>query len=178
MPKILLSVLICLTFFHGQAQLSKKETLVYLDKKMKEVNGHYRYFEHNSKNIKMVYSSLVFGVSDNKESVVVINYSRKPDDTELESDESKYSFNPAHIASIEPSQNNSDPAGTLTIKLTGKVGIKSVRYSGGDVVNESTDYALLPYLQADATNFNKLKNALEHLKKIYKAELDADPFGN
>ncbi|ANE49271.1 hypothetical protein [Flavisolibacter tropicus] len=178
MPKLILFVLLFTAFFQGQAQLSKRETIVYIDKKMKEAEGHYRYLEHDSKNVKMVFSNHAFGVSSGKEAIVVVNYTRKPDDSELESDDSKYSFNPAYISSIVPVKSSSDPVGILFIYLTGKVGIRSVRYSGGEVVNESTDTIRVPFLQADATNFNKLKNAFEHLKKIYKAEMDADPFAN
>ncbi|PLK42650.1 hypothetical protein [Emticicia sp. TH156] len=100
-----------------------------------------------------------------------------------------YKFNPALIKSIEFSSKPGDPVGVIKIYLIDKVatftytrstvkldkdGECSV-YSDENDVTTSESYVEFPFLQSDPDNFNRIKKALEHLKKISKGK---DLFGD
>lgn len=101
-------------------------------------------------------------------------------------------FNPAYIKSIEIHPNNNETTGVGRILIT--LSSKTAKISSEEVypydrdgvrcksidkrppVNSLSSEFEIYFLQADNTNFNKLKKAFEHLRDLVKAE--DDPFGN
>jgi carboxypeptidase C (cathepsin A) len=101
-------------------------------------------------------------------------------------------FNPAYIKSFEIHPNNNETTGVGRILIT--LSSKTAKISSEEVYtyDEEGQWCLsmekrkpvtsvtaefeIYFLQADNTNFNKLKKAFEHLRDLVKAE--EDPFGN
>lgn len=190
--------------------LTKQETINYLDKKAKEVIGHYRTIERsdNNGNFTLYYDknsvlldgdNLTLKMSRRNKKEGAIGYSYYPCDYFEQTHENI--FNPAHILKIEKASNiiGGEPIGAIKITLKANTGkwnfyiftpIKEVtninhehfskcydlnEYLPGRV-KESTKEVYLTYLQADDSNFDKIRKALEHLRDLYNAE--DDPFGN
>lgn len=174
-----------------KASLTKDETVRYLEKKIKEIVGHYR--TPNNSNQTLYYTDPAVTFNDN---LLRIKISRK--NYVLDSRSSVYvelenytSFNPKDIKEIKfENRNDWEPVGVLKIIFTSQV-CKETMYAYGytsqddngkgydwgqtDKKEVSTNEALIPFLAADNTNFTKIKKALEYLRDLCKAE--DDPFG-
>lgn len=194
MKKLLTICLLIATSFTVNAQekaiLNMDQTIEYLQKRLNECEGHFRYPPGNvfadGVSKKMYYKKL--SISYYYEKIyIIIESSNYPEFSKNEDYFVRYttqSFNPNQIVSItESTTNKSDPLGIILIKFAGKscVATNHVEWWSngrfgfhGSKTTISTDESGFVYLQQDASNFNKIKKAFEHLKKLCNA-VD-DPF--
>lgn len=215
MKKTILFFLLLGFYTGAQAQtptLTKGETVAYLDKKIKEVNGFHRTAPLGQGQIPYYYYSAAVTLDGNK---VTLYTERGTKAQKLNGDRvwisgagywylypcdygvqvHSVTFNPIHIQSItmgtsfvagEPvglmkitlknssaQQNNSAWAITEKVYREPHAG-KCTGYK--QVANNTTAVSELyfTFLQADDTNFNKIKKALLHLQALLSAE--DDPF--
>lgn len=220
-----ISILLLIVIFHpklfaqNSPELSKYETVAYLDKKIKEVLNHYRttktdngkiirfyYYDneisidYDSDNIKVgtirsEYSPLPKGIYFDYFSLRTYGNYRFPCDFYYA--RTVFNFNPSFISKIEIDESSipTDPVGLIKITLTSKVCTKNFYSHGADYnyadnnyecgswlvgEDETTleDIVYMAFLQTDPSNFNKIKKALEHLKKLYTEEAEKDPFAD
>lgn len=205
MKKILLLSVLTMgalaSFSQEKATLTKEETINNLNKKIKEIDGHYR---TDSKALYYYSQS----VSKSSEQIIVTSSYRNYADNPRVNDYYKgnvypcdyfensfsHTFNPGHIKSISLKSNPNDPVAIIVITLIGKTASErfvnagtTTNINGGNYggkcngwatpeKSSSTSEIWFPFLQSDPTNFNKIKKALEYLRDLYKAE--DDPFGN
>ncbi|MHC1774163.1 MAG: hypothetical protein AB9834_02000 [Lentimicrobium sp.] len=173
-----------ITMFNASAQEepSLEVTYAYINKKAQEANGHYRYHLNiaGKESIKFIYTDISVGHIA-KTNEIQIKYIRNSQNIDYTNAIVIYEFKPIHIQSIEMSKRAlNDPVGLIVIKLSGKTGKQSSEFEERLVQDRfeqnSSDEMLLPFLQSDTENFNKIKKALEHLKVLSKDE-EFDPFG-
>ena len=191
-------IIICLflgTSFSINAQekvtLTIPQTVEYLQKRLKECEGHYRFPAgaafSDGVSKKMYYSELFISYSDEKIHLRVesSNYPEYSNNADCFKRYVTQSFNPNQIISItESTTNKSEPLGIIIIKLAGKscVATQDVQwwkngyysFHGTKTINSSDEVGFV-YLQQDVTNFNKIKKAFEHLTALCKGA--NDPFG-
>jgi len=184
-----------LTYAQEKKELTREETVNYLKKKFGEVNEQW-IVENNGS--KQFITGLYIG---NKDSELNITDRRKNKISNLSTSidcgdwdkEQYYDFDPMQISDITDfALTNEQSLGYLQIKLSSKTAkyrmvFKVVETRAGDrwecnysaTRNDDrnfTEYIYIPYLKTDPTNFNKLKKAFEHLKKL--SSQSDDPFGN
>lgn len=139
--------------------LTKGETISYLDKKIKESIGHN--WTNNNGTIGKISSASVLQTEKGIKIEFRIDYQRLVN----------YEFNPKLISSVtEYTNGTSSPVNEIRLSLKGNV---CIHYNNGQT--NSVAYANLPYLKADADNFQKISKAFNHLKALLAAE--DDPFG-
>ena len=172
-------------------ELTKEETVTYLNKKLDEVQEQWIVENNGSKqfikwiNVKNQDSEL--SISDNRENRITNDHTCG--DWEKEQ---SYDFNPAQISEITDSTLKTEqPLGYVQIKLIAKTAksrmVFKVIYTRDDGSNRTcnywkndtdnrdfSEYVFIPYLKTDPSNFNKIKKAFEHLKKLSAAS--DDPF--
>ena len=170
---------------------TKEETIIYLSNKLNEVKEH-SIAEKFGPKPKQFIEGLYINSIDSELDIIEKRTNRINNDHSCGdwNKEQSYVFNPNQISEInELHIPNEQSLGYLQIKLISK----SVKYRsffemfGGrsncehwDYNNNNrsfTDSIVIPYLKSDPTNFNKLKKAFEHLKKL-SAQSDDDPFSN
>ena len=170
---------------------TKEETIIYLRNKLNEVKEHWIAEKHGTKQ-KQFIEGLYINSLDSELDILEKRKNRKTNDHNCGdwNRERSYVFNPNQISGIsELLIPDEQSLGYLQIKLISK----SVKYRyffeifGGrsncehwDYNNNNrtfTDSIVIPFLKSDPTNFNKLKKAFEHLKKL-SAQSDDDTFGN
>lgn len=139
--------------------LTKGETISYLNKKIKESIGHN--WSNNNGTIGKISSATI---SETQKGVKIEFWI---DAQRLVS----YEFNPKLISSItEYTNGTNSPVNEIRLSLKGNV---SIHYNNGQT--SSVGYGNMPYLKADADNFQKISKAFNHLKALLAAE--DDPFG-
>ncbi|HCL04537.1 MAG TPA: hypothetical protein DHW64_00535 [Chitinophagaceae bacterium] len=145
---------------HAQTPtLTKGETISYLDKKIKESIGHN--WTNNNGTIGKISSASVIQTEKGIKIEFRIDYQRTI----------SYEFNPKLISSVtEYTNGTSSPVNEIRLSLNGNV---CIHYNNGQT--NSVSYGNLPYLKADADNFQKISKAFNHLKALLAAE--DDPFG-
>ena len=165
---LLLSLLLQVSFSQGTT-LTKGETVEYISNKLQEVNDtkfyssrESSYFHYSRQNISL----------DGKK----IRYTNKcvvqPSASQLKQTPSYYSgyevFTPENIASIELVRTDENGMSEMLIRFDGKVVTDDVGYI--------SSYTYFYFNNNVPQNFNRIKNALFHLKDLLKAE--GDPFDN
>lgn len=168
--------------------LSKAETILYIDKKMKEAEGYQTYTGAHRKNTTdFKLADLSFQKSPDKENNVLLCYTKIGQGEDLGRGwKTCATFNPAYIGLIEKSgyltgsdKNEQGPGGNLSIKFPeGTVIETSYQIENGAwrfSRQINVTYAFLYFFSSDITNYDKIKKALEHLRDLYKAA--DDPFG-
>jgi len=180
----------------AQPVLTKQETVNYIQKKLNEGVGH------KSSYNKLMDADVRINDCSFTYNEVVNNDKTKPNYRE---DYNTYTFNILHIksfVSVEDGDlsylriNLTGKTGLIksyTKQYNPKFKnqwVNDSRYDNGgyydtkldrydfestSTITRSTDFILIRYLKSDATNFNKLKKAFEHLHDLCKAE--DDPFG-
>lgn len=143
------------TVFAQKEMPTKEETINYLNKKISEING-----------IESYNKAFFKGEGDN----VVIG-------TSTGTIWRTTTFKPIHIKTITrcPIYKNHRIT-CLSIDLTGPYAIgksNAPYYKESNTIN-----ALFDFPVDDGSNFKKIKNALLHLRDLYKAEEEEDPFAN
>lgn len=179
---LLFGLLIAMFNASAQEEPSLEVTYAYINKKAQEANGHYRYHMDytETESAKYIYSDISVSHIP-KTNEIQIKYNRISQKEGFNSDKWHFEFKPIHIQSIEIAKRAlNDPVGIIVIKLNGKTGKESIEFEERLVKDRfeqnSSDEMLLPFLQSDTDNFNKIKKALEHLKVLSKEE-EFDPFG-
>jgi hypothetical protein len=176
----------------SKPNLTKEETIRYIDKKVKETVGLW-YFSPTAKQRLFVEDSSIVLNSDGSVRV----FQRRSDQTEdncKQTLDDAITFDPATISSIEFDPVDSSSRGAINIKLTGKSGRVEATNRAPTLRNRetgrcynyvwersswdgtTTDSPWIPFLKSDPTNFEKLKKALLHLRDLAKAE--DDPFSD
>lgn len=195
MKKLITICLLSIYSLHAIAQqkkeLTKEETLEYLQKKMAEVKQ--QWIVENNGSRQFIDYIFVGGegselkISDRRKSYI------SDGDCGDWQKEQNYDFNPVQISEISDFPlKNEQSLGYLQIKLTSKTGksqllFKRIETRSGDnhecnwlkPINddrEFCEYIFIPYLKSDPTNFSKLKKGFEHLKKL--SMQSDDPFAN
>ncbi len=194
MKKILIVILALLNLSlnaQNKANLTKGETVLYINKKVKECEGHYRTPDgsafSNGVARKMYYRNMKFELSGEKILISSMSSNKSENDYSRDYFEryTTQSFNPSQIVSItNGTANPKEPLGIIIIKLKSNscATEQNVFYHNGryfashdpTVKNSSAEVGLI-FLIADPENYNKVKKALEYLRDLYKAE--DDPFG-
>ena len=185
------------SFAQEKAALTKEETVNYLNKKLKECIGHYRQTPVTGEDDRIFYYHNVSFTLSGSTLKLYMKYSNYKEGTGTK--ECDYflidwtvEFNPIHITQItEKSNTKNSPVGGIDVKFISKIAVEESDYYQRNVNNDngrcfglalakethySVDTTDLGFLQADPSNFNKIKKALEHLRDLSKAE--DDPFGN
>lgn len=171
----ILYILLLITFcsLKGYSQLTKSETIKYLNTRIAETKGlviHY--------NQERTYTMSNFSLfeSTKYKNKLILSYSRTFADGAA--DQLEYAFDPTHITGfIVPKVNYDDAVGTVQVQFAGLVLITkqttkgSVRYLDGDKF-------IVPFLRAEQLNEERVKKALMHLKKLYQDATPLDPFVN
>lgn len=205
MTKLIFLLIICGSFYLAPAQdLTKEETVNYINKKLNETAGRYLTIKDEKGVIEPVYYySSVLELNDNK-----ITYTKNWG-TERNKRNSKMvapcgykevkeviTFSLDKILNIElydPQENVNAPLGVIRITMSqntmnldgtiwGEAEVKVDDNYARDCIFAPlpvvgfTKWTLLPYLKGDGSDGNKIKKALEYLRDLAKAE--DDPFGN
>ena len=171
-------------------ELTNEETVNYLNKKLSEVNEQWIVENNGSRqfikwlNVKNQDSEI--SIRDTRENRITNDHTCG--DWEKEQ---SYDFNPTQISEITDSPLKTEqPIGYVQIKLIAKTAkyrmvfkVIETKNDGSNRscnywVNKNDDrefyeYIFIPYLKTDPTNFNKIKKAFEHLKKLSASD---DPF--
>lgn len=162
MKKLFYGFLLTLFAFQLNAQtpaLTKGETISYLDKKIKESIGHN--WSNNNGTIGKISSASVIQTEKGIKIEFRIDYQRT----------TSFEFNPKLITAVtEYTNGTNSPVNEIRLSLKGNV---CIHYNNGQT--NSVAYGNLPYLKADADNFQKISKAFNHLKALLAAE--DDPFG-
>jgi len=194
MKKEIFLYLLLLTSFSSFAQektmLTKEETINYINKKLKECEGHFRTPDGSAFTggvaKKMHYTSLSFNADGDRVSLSInsSNYSERKYTSDYFERYTTQQFNPSQILSItEGASDKSEPLGIIIIKFISNscISKQNVYWYGSDGFGNhdgtktfSVKESGLVFLSADPSNFNKIKKALEHLRDMYKA--GDDPF--
>ena len=178
-------------FAQDKATLTKDETVNYIERKIKEIVGHYRTPEGFNerlyfKNTFVYYKDNLLTISTTRKNILENNFNCR-----YVEKENTISFNPKDIIEIKfEGKNESEPVGIIKVIFTSQV-CKEILYAYAYKMQKSdgtcydlrqTDHQefskkeiLIPFLASDSTNFTKIKKALEHLRDLCKAE--DDPFG-
>jgi len=174
MRQLFIAILLCMLSVTALAQditLTKGETVAYLDKKIKEVEGYSQNGWPEGLSVKDC--SVEF-----KNGRLIITQSTYKNENDFRKEE--YSFNPLYIESITDYSYN-DKAQTVHIMFI-TLSTKSIRHQTTHPLNyvkwplyEEKD-AQIYYFNGGGKNFEKIKKALFHLQALLKAE--DDPFGN
>lgn len=174
-----------------KATLTKEETVSYINKKVKECEGHYRTPDasafSNGVAKKMYYRDMSFELSGEKIIVSMMSSNKSANDNSTDYFE-RYvtqSFNPSQIVSFtDGTTNANEPLGIILIKLKSNSSVSKqyVKYHNGrsfyyhdPTQTWSSSEVGFVFLNADPDNYKKIKKALEYLRDLYKAE--DDPFG-
>jgi hypothetical protein len=192
--KRLISVLFVAVSMLGlsaQVDLDKYETAAYLNNKVYECEGYSRTvpgkaFADGQARL-MYFSDLRFKTVDNRVefTYTMRNYSGVDERYGVNDFKCSriLSFDPGEITTItESTTNKSESLGLIMLKLNSNSGLFTERvwyykgyYDDHDGERKvSTSEVGIIYFIADATNFTKINNALNHLIKLYKSE--DDPF--
>lgn len=178
-------------FAQDKATLTKDETVNYLERKIKEIVGHYRKPDGSNerlyfKNTSVSYRDNLLTISTTRKNLLEDNKNCRYVERE-----NTVSFNPKDIIEIKfEGKNESEPVGIIKVIFTSQVckeiwdayAYKMQNNYGTCYDWRKTDHQefskkeiLIPFLASDSTNFTKFKKALEHLRDLCKAE--DDPFG-
>lgn len=187
----LLFIIINVSFANAQEVLDKYQTASYLNNKVYECEGYSRTVQGKAfadgQPRLMYFSDLRFETVGHR---VEFKYTMR----NYSGSEEKYgltdfkcsrilSFDPGEITTItESTTNKSEPLGLIILKLNSNSGLFTERvwYNDGNghygnmdgERKVSTGEIGLIYFLADATNFKKINNALNHLIELYKSEVD------
>lgn len=197
---LLLSLIVGRTLLaQEKTALTKEETINYINKKVKECEGHYNSsMMSDDKFMKNYYLKLSLEKSGDKvqyffSSSTHITEPTTGDKCDYMSFSNYFTFNPAHIKMINDDKYNikGEPVGLIEISLISNT-CNAIRatyeytkkndygncYNWAQSANDKTsdEKVYLRYLQSDPSNFNKIRKALEHLKALYIAE--DDPFSD
>lgn len=182
MKATILSLLLMVSL-NSFAQLTKSETINYINERLAEVEGHYTYTTVNKSNgekeeVKFKITKIQFGTEIGKKNSLFVRYSRDYESTNYLDDEVTDFFNPSKIQSISVAEDKfKTPAGYLIISLTGKVGLRMFKNSNKETTDSFQNFAIY-FLQGDTTLADRLKKAFLYLSSLYKAEEAKDPFAN
>ncbi|HEY6142540.1 MAG TPA: hypothetical protein VIV55_03805 [Flavobacterium sp.] len=181
---LLLTVCTTATIAQDKKELSKEETVKFLQNKLDEAKEEYVVENTGSKtfiksvSIGYLYSTLTIKVVKKNECFASYTATQATwcdwEDVEY------YDFCPCHITSItDVPQINKQPVGYLQIKIDSgqcrssternrpivdSLDLRFPRSSDDD--RKYVEYIYIPYPKANPENFNKLKTAFEHLKKL------------
>lgn len=181
--KLKFLLLLLLVSSYSFAQLSKSETINYINERLAEVEGHFTYTTVNKANgekeeVKFKITKIQFGTEIGKKNSLYVKYARDYESTNYLDDEVTDFFNPAKIQSITVAEDKfKTPAGYLIISLNGKVGLRIFKNSNKETTDSFQNFAIY-FLQGDTTMADRLKKAFFHLSSLYKAEEAKDPFAN
>lgn len=185
-----LFVLSTTTLFSQSASLTKEETVKYIEKKMKESEGHYRtidlsgfkklfYYLNNSTislingNVVISYSQSTYPNTPREVPVTSITGGSRyaiPCDYAIR--EYKMSFNPAHIIKIEKAPNYSsqiEPVGGVLITLLGQTANRTYNYAIPSTSFEDE------YYTKRCQNFKYQPEIKESVNQVFIPYLQSDP---
>ncbi|MCW3074542.1 MAG: hypothetical protein JWP69_1611 [Flaviaesturariibacter sp.] len=184
MKKIFFLLIAVWLFLSVQAQegrqLTKAETVNYLEKKFKETEGLKRrlrlpiasYSEDKAKRSCPI-DDFVIALTG---CTATISFTNNCSNYTFNSKGYTYKFDPKDIRKIEIYNDSSfvasSPIESLKIYFNGS----SVRYTCSDCDTRAIEVMTLPYFKGDGKNFDKIRKAFFHLSSLCKAE--DDPFGN
>ncbi|RZL54297.1 MAG: hypothetical protein EOO93_20185 [Pedobacter sp.] len=122
-------------------------------------------------------SNTSFGVSNKYKNKVTFSFDRKF--TNGSSDRLVRSFDPTHIVDIVPGEVvKNDAVGFVRISLLGETFISWQKTVGLPEKYSYQSSFTFPFLIAESINFERVKKALLHLKKLYVDSKLRDPFVN
>ena len=173
MKKLLAFILICLSAAEGKAQLSKAETISYLNSRLAET----RDLSITWGKISYTISNTVFAMSTKYKNKITFSFDRKFSDGG--SDRLVRTFDPTHIVDVVPGEViPNDAVGFVRINLIGETFISWQKTTGLPERYTYQNYFTFPFLIADRINLERVSKALLHLKKLYIESKPRDPFLN
>ncbi len=154
-------ITISVEVYSQNSNLTKGQTIEYLNKKIKEVAGLQSFIsgQNYPDNLRS------FGVSMQDNRIEIYHTYPNSYSSEI------YKFNPRFIEKVEMPGFMSKDSVTSIINLALKDPIASYTGTSGQYV---TRYVSFPFMYSDRSNFEKIKKALFHLKALMEAE--EDPF--
>jgi hypothetical protein len=171
--KLLFAAFLLCSIHTFAQQLSINETIAYLDKKLNETAELQRTF-----NDKFTYRPTKMGIgyqAGNRDKLILYYTRTFSDNT---TDDLQYIFDPTHISTINISQDSyKDAVGMIAISFVSKTVIYKQK-ANGNVTDVNKDSFLIPYLNVDPLNFERIKRAFFHLKELYAGKKAPDPFAN
>jgi hypothetical protein len=169
--KLLLSFLLLLSL-QGFSQLSQQATINYIDDKMNEC-ADLRYTTSSTSFYRL--AKIDFALLKDDNSKLIVNITQNNSDNTV--DEIQYIFDPTHISSISYITASNDAVDLIAVQTTGKTVIKIIKKSGS-FTESNENYFIVPYLNVDPLNKERIKKAFLLLKKYYVAKKGNDPFAN
>jgi hypothetical protein len=169
--KLLLAFLLLLSI-QGFSQLSEQGTINYIDDKMNEC-ADLRYTVSSTSYYRL--AKIEFGLLKNDNAKLILNITQNYSDNTIE--DVQYIFDPTHISSISYITASNDAIDLIAVQTTGKTVIKIVKKSG-TFTESNENYFIVPYLNVDPLNKERIKKAFLLLKKYYVAKKGNDPFAN
>ncbi len=174
MKTFFLSCLLCCAALISNAQLTRSETIKYIQDKINDAEFLKRTYDE-----KFTYNFTELKFKQDPTYIDKIQFSRKRNFSDNTADTQESTFLPQYITSIEKSTEKAgDAVGLMIVNFTAANVADYFKSTTSNITYSSKRAIHIPYLQGDPLHYERLMKAFLHLKEVSIEALGEDPFVN